>query len=186
MDCLRLAVRGRVAKKKKIGLKLLPFFIFVLVLPIPHDIVSIRDGDVETVSNGNGVVEVNGYQSVVSPISIMFYSHRLCFGNDTKGAIKGSPFSVFHEWVFHEACLWMLSVSKSFLDWTGIDSAHIDKDLDSLSGLTIQGSIFSDSGHGFPGFAMKATYVFSVLSWGLFPILAWDLIAGGGWASDWN
>lgn len=116
-----------------------------------------------SVSSGNGAAEIRGYESVRSPLSIAIASYFVAREYDgSKSVVKGSFLSVFYEWECHSAAA-MLNMGDG-----------------SISGLTIQATVFSDRGHGLPGFAMKASYL--VLA---FPLSIYDLCVSDGWAPDW-
>lgn len=116
-----------------------------------------------SISSGSDSAEIRGYDSIRSPLAIAVASYFVAREYEgSRSVVKGSFLSVFHEWACHSV------------------AAMTHPDDGSLSGLTIQATVFSDKGHGFPGFAMKASYL--VLA---FPLSVYDLCVSGGWAPDW-
>lgn len=126
------------------------------------DAVNVSRNPIE-ISFGDSSAEIRGYRSIRSPASILFASYAVSKARDKANSpVKGTFLSVFHEWCCHSVA----------------SLAYPDDE--SLSGLTVQTTVFADAGHGFPGFAMKLSYLILY-----FPLSLYDLGFSGGWTPDW-
>ena len=143
---------------------------------VVNDIIQFASGNTNSKKPG----EITNSAKIINPLSKLVYLVYYKYF-DKNSSIKGSVIGALFEWECHNAAYELLSAFDSVTASLGFHFKFVQDGIESAKNVNLGSSIFTDTGHGFGGEAMKVAYMAACVATGYIGLILFDLLFGGGW-----